>query len=400
MQSLDLRSIVLLAGFMGAMMSLVLVFLLRSYPASVRGLREWTAGAVTGTLAAILMSARGILPDWLTLVVGNLVLISGVSLFSMGTRRFLGMDSGFRVFAGIVVVMFLPLAWFSFIEPNYAMRLQLACTVLAAIIGEHAWLMHRRGGGSFAVRFTTIILGLQTIILALRAGSTGTLGENADLFSQSPMQTIYMASYAVTMLALSIGVILLATERLRNDLEYLATHDMMTGTLNRRAIVEAAERELARCRRHGHVMSLLMMDLDHFKKINDTYGHLVGDQVLREFAGKVSALLRLPDQFGRYGGEEFLLILPDTGRDAAAVVAERICKAAAESTAPAYTVSVGLATATLVDTGIDSLLSRADEALYLAKSGGRNQVVVAPLLQEVPSPASATSNRSGLRPVA
>jgi diguanylate cyclase (GGDEF)-like protein len=234
----------------------------------------------------------------------------------------------------------------------------------------------------------------------LRAGSTGTLGENADLFSQSPMQTLYIASYAVTMLALSIGVVLLATERLRNDLEYLATHDMMTGTLNRRAIVEAAERELARCRRHGHVMSLLMMDLDHFKKINDTYGHLVGDQVLREFADKVSALLRLPDLFGRYGGEEFLLILPDTGRDAAAVVAERICKAAAESTAPAYTVSVGLATATLVDTGIDSLLSRADEALYLAKAGGRNRVVVAPLLQELPSPASATTGKSGLRPVA
>jgi diguanylate cyclase (GGDEF)-like protein len=397
MQTLDLRTVILLAGFIGALMSLVLVFLHRSYPTSVRGLREWTAGAVTGTLAALLMGARGILPDWLTLVVGNMVLIAGVSLFSMGTRRFFDMDSRFHVFGGIVAAMFVPLAWYSFVEPNYGIRLQLACAVLAGIIGEHAWLMHKRGGGSFAARFTTVVLTTQAVILALRASSTGTLGENADLFSQSPMQAIYLASYAVTMLALSIGVILLATERLRNDLEYLATHDMMTGTLNRRAIVETAERELARCRRHGHVMSLLMMDLDHFKRINDTYGHLVGDRVLKEFAAKVSALLRRPDQFGRYGGEEFLLLLPDTGREAATVVADRICAAAAESRAPVCTVSIGLATATLIDNDIDSLLSRADEALYRAKAAGRNQVATAPLLQEVPPPEKAETR---LRPVA
>ena len=398
MQTLDLRTVILLTGFMGALMSLVLVFLLRSYPDSVRGLREWTAGAVTGAFAAMLIGARGILPDWLTLVIGNLVLISGVSLFSMGTRRFFDMETRFRVFAGIVGVMFVPLAWYSFVEPNYSIRLQLACVVLAAIIGEHAWLMHRRGGGSFAARFTQITLTLQTMILVLRASSSGTLGGSADLFLQSPMQAIYISSYAVTMLTLSIGVILLATERLRNDLEYLATHDMMTGTLNRRAIVESAERELARCRRHGHVMSLLMMDLDHFKKINDTYGHLVGDRVLKEFTGKVSALLRLPDQFGRYGGEEFLLLLPDTGREAAAVVADRICKAAAESKAPTCTVSIGLATATLIDADIDSLLARADDALYRAKAGGRNQVVLAPLLHEVPSAEPAKPAISGLRP--
>jgi diguanylate cyclase (GGDEF)-like protein len=241
------------------------------------------------------------------------------------------------------------------------------------------------------------ILLLQSAVLAARAVTAGAGGADAAMFTPSPMQSIYIASYPIMMVALSIGVFLLATERMRGDLEYLATHDVMTGTLNRRAIVETAERELARCRRHGHVMSLLMMDLDHFKKINDTYGHLVGDRVLKDFAGQVSALLRLPDQFGRYGGEEFVLLLPDTGREAAAIVADRICKAAAEAKAPMCTVSIGLATATLIDTGIDSLLARADEALYRAKAGGRNQVATAPLLQEVPSPEPAVAR---LRPVA
>ena len=268
--------------------------------------------------------------------------------------------------------------------------------LLALILAEHAWQIYRHSAGSFAFRFTLVTLLLLASILGLRAVSAGSLPADAALLSPEPIQSIYIASYAIAMLALSIGVFLLATERMRDDLEYLATHDLLTGTLNRRAIVETAERELARCRRHGHVMSLLMMDLDHFKQINDTYGHLVGDRVLREFAGKVSALLRLPDQFGRYGGEEFVLILPDTGREAAAIVAERICKAAREAEAPACTVSIGLATATLIDTDIDSLLARADEALYRAKAGGRNQVATAPLLQEVQHPQPAIASKAKL----
>lgn len=397
MQTLDLRTVILLAGFMGALMSIVLVFLQRSTLNSVRGLREWAWAALTGVFAAFLLGARGILPDFLTIVVGNLFLIGGVCLFSIGTRRFFSLNLRVPLFATIVIVAGLLLSWYSVGNPDYGVRLHFVSALLALIFAEHAWLLHRASAGSFAFRFTVTVLLLQACLLAARALTTGSVGEDAAMLSPSPMQSIYVASYPVMMLALSIGVFLLATERIRSDLEYLATHDLLTGTLNRRAIVEAADRELARCRRHGHLMSLLMMDLDHFKKINDTYGHLVGDRVLKDFAGHVSTLLRLPDQFGRYGGEEFMLLLPDTGREAASIVADRICKAAAEAKAPMCTVSIGLATATLIDTGIDSLLARADEALYRAKVGGRNQVATAPLMQEVPSPEPAEAR---LRPIA
>lgn len=397
MQNIDLRIVIMLAGFMGALMSLVLVFLRRSTLHSVNGLREWSWAALTGVLASIFLGARGIVPDVLSILAGNLFLIGGISLFSIGTRRFFSLRTRIPLFSSILVVTALVLTWYTLVKPDYAVRLQFVSTLLVLIFAEHAWLLYRYGVGSFACRFTMTTLVLQCAVLAARAVTAGSVGAEDTFLTPSPMQFIIVASYPVIILALNIGLVLLATERMRGDLEYLATHDILTGTLNRRAIVEVAERELARCHRHGHVMSLLMMDLDHFKKINDTYGHLVGDRVLKEFAGQVSALLRLPDQFGRYGGEEFVLVLPDTGREAAAIVAERICRTAAEATAPRCTVSIGLATATLIDNGIDSLLSRADEALYRAKAAGRNQVAMAPLLQEVPAPEATAAI---LRPVA
>ncbi len=397
MQILDLHTAVLLAGFMGALMSLVLIFLQRTSLNSVAGMREWSWAALTGVFATICISGRGFLPDFLSIVVGNLFLVGGISLFSIGTRRFFSLPTRISLFLSILVMTGLVLTWYSVARPDYATRLLFVSALLALILAEHAWLLYRNRVGSFAFRFTMTTLLLQSAVLVLRAVTTGSVGADETLFSPTPIQSMVLASYPIMILALNIGLILMATERMHGNLEYLATHDPMTGTLNRRAIVDAAERELARCHRHGHVMSLPMMDLDHFKKINDTYGHLVGDRVLREFAGQVGELLRLPDQFGRYGGEEFVLVLPDTGREAAAIVAERICRVAAEAGAPTCTVSIGLATATLIDTDVDSLLSRADEALYRAKAGGRNQVAMAPLLQEVPAP-DTTATR--LRPVA
>ena len=384
MHTLDVRTIVFLAGFMGILMSGVLLFLHRSYPHSVRGLHEWSAATVIGVFASLLFGARGLLPDWLTVVVGNLFLIASVATFSIGSRRFFGLDRKLGLFIGIGAAAALPLVWLTVIEPNYPLRLQFMATLMAAIFGHHAWLVHRHGTRTFAVRFTTTVLALQTVILAVRAVWAASLPPDSNLFSPSALQSIYVASYAMTMLTLTIGVILLATERLRSELEYLATHDLLTGLLNRRAFIDAAEQELSRCRRHGHVMSLLVMDLDHFKNINDTYGHLVGDSVIRNFADRVTSLLRRPDRFGRYGGEEFVLLLPETGRESAAVVAERICAAASSAQGvPHYTVSVGLATSIVTDTDIDTVLDRADMALYKAKAGGRNQVAVAPILQEV-----------------
>ena len=154
----------------------------------------------------------------------------------------------------------------------------------------------------------------------------------------------------------------------------------MTGAFTRRALFELGDNEVARANRQTTPLCVLMLDLDHFKAVNDNYGHLVGDQVLGNFAQRVQDVLRRPAVLGRYGGEEFLVLLPDTQRDEALRVTERIrASKTSLSQVPECTVSIGLAS--FVHGGQDSLrdlISRADAALYRAKRLGRNRVEQAP----------------------
>ncbi|MEO9385986.1 sensor domain-containing diguanylate cyclase [Chromobacterium phragmitis] len=165
----------------------------------------------------------------------------------------------------------------------------------------------------------------------------------------------------------------------------LATQDGLTELNNRRQFIELADREIERSRRHGGAVTVLMMDLDHFKDINDQYGHAVGDEVIRHFSQVCREVLRASDLCGRLGGEEFAAVLPETGMDAALLVAERLrglAGAARLDTAGGllgYTVSIGIAERQPEESGIDEVLGRADRQLYRAKRGGRNRVCGAAL---------------------
>jgi len=164
------------------------------------------------------------------------------------------------------------------------------------------------------------------------------------------------------------------------ELERLATTDALTGALNRRRLFEIAAAELARADRYEQPVCLAMLDLDHFKSINDRYGHAVGDEALRAVTAVVRERLRAVDALGRYGGEELVVVLPQTARDAAQVALERIRAAVAEVrlfTAPDARVYVsgGLVQAKKAES-LDEALGRADAALYQAKHDGRNRIVV------------------------
>jgi diguanylate cyclase (GGDEF)-like protein len=171
----------------------------------------------------------------------------------------------------------------------------------------------------------------------------------------------------------------------QEELQRQATHDMLTEIWNRRAIMDILEREVERARRAGHTLSVIMADVDHFKSINDTYGHLTGDRVLYEVAQNIKTCLRAYDAVGRYGGEEFLMVLPDCSAASAGEIAERIrCSlakqpiAAASATVP-VTISLGVS-ASKIESAMDetegqTLIASADAALYEAKKQGRNRVV-------------------------
>ncbi|MFA6498596.1 MAG: GGDEF domain-containing protein [Desulfurivibrionaceae bacterium] len=167
------------------------------------------------------------------------------------------------------------------------------------------------------------------------------------------------------------------------ELERLASTDPLTGVYNRRAFMDFATKEFLRSQRYSHVFSAIQMDIDHFKKVNDTHGHAVGDEVLKAFTVNCLEVLRESDVLGRIGGEEFSIILPETEREGALIVAERFCQTIADlklyvdNQIVHFTVSIGVTSLRQDDTGIEAVLRRADEALYLAKNGGRNKVVSA-----------------------
>ncbi len=208
----------------------------------------------------------------------------------------------------------------------------------------------------------------------------------ADAVAAVLRPTGFAAAFAMAAFASGIAgtlaFLLLHKERAEGEAQRLATMDPLTGAYNRRTFHEIAEREIARARRAGQPLSVVMLDIDHFRSINDKHGNRVGDEVLQSFADVVRSALRKEDLLVRYGGEEFVVLLPEVPGPGAVVVAGRIRRSVAGAeiavgieTFP-LTVSIGVAAR--LDEGpesIDELLDRAGSALQLAKDRGRNRVV-------------------------
>ncbi len=207
------------------------------------------------------------------------------------------------------------------------------------------------------------------------------------ILSQSSVLALRFSSAFATVAELSRDLEKRVDERTaelqdeRNKLAKIAIEDDLTGLYNRRYSLEYLKSEFYRFSRYGAVFSVLIIDLDHFKKVNDTYGHLAGDTLLREIGSVLKAMMRMSDVCGRFGGEEFIIVLPGTGMDAAAALAEKIRARieALELTAgdSRYSVScsIGLSQANGADGNYNVVLQRADSALYAAKDRGRNRVV-------------------------
>ncbi|HYD67648.1 GGDEF domain-containing protein [Azospirillum sp.] len=242
----------------------------------------------------------------------------------------------------------------------------------------------------WAVRTSAGVVGLVFLGHAAFAGlrSASTILENPlpDLLAPSMVQSLGFLEAIGAMLAFGIGFIVMTTERLQADLRQAATYDSLTGIFNRSAFLALAESTFARAHRSGEAFALLLIDIDHFKRINDSFGHQAGDTVLRAFTAAVTAELRQGDVFGRYGGEEFCVLLPGTRMDGALIVAERLrvtlrdLLVEHEGNVISTSVSIGAADTQDAPHTFDEMLAEADRALYRAKATGRDRVVAAGLV--------------------
>lgn len=230
-----------------------------------------------------------------------------------------------------------------------------------------------------------------TTLLAL-VGIYASIGWNASLFM---LFTVILIGSCVTSAILGHGVFYRLNReaffddreltRQRQRIEFLARHDQLTGLYNRREFERKLEEEFDRSERYGSTLSLLMIDLDHFKQVNDTYGHTAGDSVLETMgellSDEANQSVRVSDVPGRYGGEEFCLLLPETRSNGAVAVADRIRDAlesktfTADGTSFSVTCSIGVAAFREDMSHSEQLVQAADDALYKAKNSGRNRVV-------------------------
>jgi diguanylate cyclase (GGDEF)-like protein len=202
---------------------------------------------------------------------------------------------------------------------------------------------------------------------------------NVTVFDTSPINLVCFALGTLALPGLTLGAVMMANASLIGRARYAAEHDYLTGALSRRAFFGQAERAHAHALREGDALSLLIFDVDHFKMINDTHGHAIGDEVLADLVARTDGVLRSAS-CARLGGEEFAVLLPRTDADAAVRQADELRRALERASVPAsagagvrYTVSVGVASLAAGET-LSGLMQRADAALYAAKRAGRNRV--------------------------
>jgi diguanylate cyclase (GGDEF)-like protein len=380
MFALDVKTILFMTTLMCAAMSVVMYAMHLSFRREVQGLGHWAAGLVLMVGSGLLFASLAVLPAWLVLPLGNLSLVCGIGMSMVGIRAFYGRPPGWRIFHAMWALNLGAMAGWMFVQPSFAMRVAAFSFIVSVFYIDQLRQLWQRGERHFASWLFGALLAVQTAVVLTRGVAAMVSGaQTVDLMRNSSLANVYLAVSNFMALLLTVGFLVLATRRLQRVLEKRSTHDPLTEVLNRRGFGEAYARARARQRRGAGALALMAIDLDHFKAVNDQHGHAEGDRVLVKVATVIKRTLRENDSVARFGGEEFIVLLPDTSLPRAQQAAARIQALLAEVERPCCTISIGIASQAAGDESLDSVLARADAALYRAKESGRNRVEIAAL---------------------
>lgn len=371
------------------------------------GLGRWSAALLVNAIGHLLLMLRGLVPDAVSVVLGNCLLSS----------VFVGLIAAIYQFQGRAVrwpLLLAPPALVTVFVAVFVDHFAARVSFVGLVIGVQAvWALavalERHHASVGRGKWLLVAgLGIEAAVLAGRALlALSSSAVATDILQGSALQTVtFMGTFSIVLIS-SMGFVFMARDRADESNRVMAAIDPLTGVANRRSLIAALNRDVSRAVRTREPIALMMVDIDHFKRVNDRFGHPVGDQVLRSVVDVLSRRVRAQDLVGRYGGEEFMVVLPDTTLQGAEQLARQLCGAVEESrcrvhpegaqdgaadavgggTSIAVTVSIGVFGGRLeLGDSWDMLIAAADRALYEAKANGRNRVEVAHSLRRPAAP--------------
>ena len=383
---LDINTLFMVTIYVEAILGLLLLFAWAQNMA-IRAVCWWGFAHMIRAASVVLFGLYGSAPDLITIDLANALLFTAFAVTWTGARVFDGrpVEPVYLVTGAVLWLLICRL-------PVLADAIDLRALIASGIITAYTWLtayeFWRGRSEQLVSRWPAIFMLfahgalflLRTPLVKLLPWTPG----NSDLFGSVWLTVL---SFEALLFTISIAFILLAMAKERTELRHrtAAMVDPLTGIANRRAFLADAGAAAKRHDGNPKPSSMLLIDLDNFKSINDTFGHALGDRVLEIFTASTREALRGSDLFGRLGGEEFAVLLSDMNSEAAVTVAERIRESFAEATsevdgnAVGATVSIGIAHCDGAVLEVPELLAQADRALYFAKERGRNRVEVASL---------------------
>ncbi len=376
----DIRSAIMVGALLNALIAIMLLIVRKTLPANFQNsLSWWWFGLLLQPAGFVLIALRGHVPAFISVVLANMMIAAALACFAIAMRMFTGVRQR-RAYAALLVLFAGVFAiCFSGDLLSRIVSLSLLHTLLLAFCARAIYRQELK-----ITRVSHVLAGLFVIgALSMAARATYHIVSHDPIIDIFSMRWPTILSYGMGGLLPivgTIGFLLMCTERSQKDLERMASEDPLTGAYNRRALAEFGMREMARARRHGIPLSVILIDIDYFKKINDELGHAAGDLALIETVRRLQKNLRSEDYLGRMGGEEFLILLPDTDIQQAQVLAQRIREEFASHPMVlleqhrSITLSGGITLLSASDNIFDDMLRRADDAMYTAKVLGRNRM--------------------------
>jgi diguanylate cyclase (GGDEF)-like protein len=384
--SFDIRTALFLGAFLTLLTGWLLFAVRRQFAEPIQpSLRWWILALLVQPVGFLLIGLRTQVSEWLSTVLSNTLVALAFAAFAISLRLFNGSPQRRGRLYALVVATAAIASWYSIADPNEALRIGATSLLFALLLGSSARSIYRKGQERTVTGHITggmFLLG--TAVMAWRGLIYLFFPEAIpySAFEASPLQIAAYGCGGLLPVVSTIGFLLMCTEFNQRELARAASLDYLTGICNRRAIEDLATRSIAAARRHGIPLAMMIVDVDHFKRINDEFGHQAGDIALVETVKRIRDSLRSEDLVGRLGGEEFVSVMPNTDAASALAAAERMRAAFAD--APMHlgerelliTVSIGVAVLDAQDQAYSHLLRRADRAMYAAKTAGRNKVML------------------------